>query len=171
VTLRWVKPTASDLARVVVVLNLKRLPRTPADGAQVYKGLGSSTVLRLRAGSTGYVALYAYDHSDNVSPAARKVVSLAPLIPLRPTSGSSLKAPPRLTWRAQTATAYYNVQLFHNGSRVLTGWPTRAAFRIPAGKLKPGTYVWFVWPAVKRGRKTPTFGKLIGRATFVYKSH
>jgi hypothetical protein len=51
---------------------------------------------------------------------------------------------------------------------VLTGWPTRATFSIPPGKLKPGTYVWFVWPAVKRGRLAPTFGKLIGRATFVY---
>ena len=171
VTLRWVKPSAADLARVVVVLNLKRLPRTPTDGVQVYKGLGTSTVLRLRAGSTGYVALYAYDHGDNVSPAARKVVSLAPLIPLRPTSGSSLAAPPRLTWKSQAATAYYNVQLFHNGSRVLTGWPTHPSFRIPAGKLEPGTYVWFVWPAVKHGRKTPAFGKLIGRATFVYHAH
>ena len=43
------------------------------------------------------------------------------------------------------------MQLFHNGTRVLTGWPTQAAFSIPAGKLKPGTYVWFVWPAVKHG--------------------
>jgi hypothetical protein len=29
--------------------------------------------------------------------------------------------------------------------------------------------VWFVWPAVKHGTGDPTFGKLIGRATFVYK--
>lgn len=170
VTLRWVKPTASDLTRIVVVQNLKRPPRSPADGTSVYKGLGTSTVLRIKAGSTAYVALFAYDSSDNVSSPARKVVSLAPLVPLRPVTGSSVNAPPRLTWKAQTATAYYNVQLFRNGSRVLTGWPARAAFKLPAGKLKPGTYVWFVWPAVRHGKAAPTFGKLIGRATFVYKA-
>lgn len=169
VTLRWVKPTAPDLQRVVVVLNLRHAPRSPADGTKVYRGLGSSTVLKLAAGGTGYVALYAYDHSGNVSKPAKKVVSLAPLIPLRPFTGSTVATAPRLTWTAQKATAYYNVQLFHNGTRVLTGWPTQAAFSIPSGKLKPGTYVWFVWPAVKHGAAAPTFGTLIGRATFVYK--
>jgi hypothetical protein len=169
VRLSWVKPTAPDLARVVVVLNLKRAPKSPADGTKVYKGLGTSTSLRLKAGATGYVALFAYDTSGNISSPARKVVSLAPLIPLRPTTGSSVTTSPRLTWTATKGTAYYNVQLFHNGSRVLTGWPTTAAFSIPPGKLEPGTYVWFVWPAVKHGTGDPTFGKLIGRATFVYK--
>jgi hypothetical protein len=168
VKLGWVKPTASDLARVVVVLNLKRPPRSPVDGTKVYKGLGTSTSLKLKVGATGYVALFAYDRSGNVSSPARKVVSLAPLIPLRPTSGSSVNTSPRLTWAAQAATAYYNLQLFRNGARVLTGWPTQAAFSIPPGKLRPGTYVWFVWPAVKHGTGAPTFGKLIGRATFTY---
>lgn len=168
VRLRWVKPTASDLARVVVVLNLKRPPRSPSDGTKVYKGLGTSTSLRLKAGATGYVALFAYDTSGNISSPARKVVSLAPLIPLRPTTGSSVTIAPRLTWTATKGTAYYNVQLFHNGTRVLTGWPTTSAFSIPPGKLKPGTYVWFVWPAVKHGTGDPTFGTLIGRATFIY---
>ena len=54
-----------------------------------------------------------------------------------------------LTWKATKGTAYYNVQLFVKGKRVLAGWPSKASYRIPAGKLKPGTYVWYVWPAVK----------------------
>jgi hypothetical protein len=170
VRLHWVKPTASDLARIVVVLNLRRPPRSPADGLVAYRGLGTSAALRLKVGSTGYVALFAYDRSGNFSSPARKVVSLAPLIPLRPTTGSSVSEAPRLTWKTKAGTAYYNVQLFHNGSRVLTGWPSRAAFSIPKGKLQPGTYVWFVWPAVRHAGKVPTFGKLIGRATFVYKA-
>jgi hypothetical protein len=168
VTLRWVKPTAPDLAQVVVILNLKRPPRNHTDGAKIYSGLRTSKTFKLKVGSTGYLALFASDLNRNFSSPARKVVSLAPLIPLRPTSGSSVNASPRLTWKPQTATAYYNVQLFHNGKRILTGWPTQAAFSIPAGKLQPGTYVWFVWPAVKHGSGLPTFGKLIGRATFLY---
>ena len=49
-------------------------------------------------------------------------------------------------------------------------WPTRAVYEVPAGKLAPGTYAWFVWPALRRGAKTPAFADLIGRATFVVKA-
>jgi hypothetical protein len=56
VTLRWVKPTAADLGKVVVVLNLKRAPRNPTDGSKVYSGLGTSVALTMRVGRSGYVA-------------------------------------------------------------------------------------------------------------------
>jgi hypothetical protein len=168
VTLRWVKPAADDLDRVVVVLNLKRAPHDPADGIVVYRGLGSSVALKLRAGQTVNVALFAYDHTGNVSEAARQVVSLASLIPLRPLTGSVLNAAPRLSWLAKKGTAYYNVQLFRNGRRVLVGWPSQPSYDVPARALLPGTYVWFVWPALKRG-SSAVFGDLIGRATFVVK--
>ena len=165
--LHWVKPTADDLDRIVVVLNLRRAPVGPADGRRVYRGLGSSASLELGVGQTGYLALFAYDHGGNVSPPARRVVSLAPLVPLRPLTGTVVTSAPRLTWTARKGTAYYNVQLFHNGKRVLIGWPSTASFTVPAGKLEPGTYVWFVWPAVRHAGSDPTFGDLIGRATFV----
>ena len=172
-TLRWVLPVALDLDRVVVVLNLKRAPTSPADGKAVYKGLNSSTSITLRAGQTGYLALYAYDHSGNVSKIpARTVLKLASLIPLRPLNGSVVRSSsPMLTWKAKKGTTYYNVLVFSKGKRLLAGWPSKASYKIPAGKLKPGTYVWYVWPAVKGKGKTgtPTFGKLIGRATFTYK--
>ena len=53
-----------------------------------------------------------------------------------------------LTWKAAKGTTYYNVQLFVTASGCSSGWPTTAAYRIPAGKLQPGTYVWYVWPAI-----------------------
>jgi hypothetical protein len=171
-TLRWVMPTAPDLDRVVLVLNLKRPPSQAADGKAIYKGLGTSTKVKLRAGQTAYLALYAYDHSGNVSPKpARTVVKLASLIPLRPLTGSVVRSSsPLLSWKAELGSAYYNVQVFVNGKRVLVGWPSAASFRIPSGKLQPGTYVWYVWPAIKHSGAAPTFGKLIGRATFKYKT-
>jgi hypothetical protein len=170
-TLRWVEPTEPDLERVVVVLNLKRPPAQPADGKAIYKGLASSTKLKLRAGQTAYLALFAFDTSGNVSPKpARTVVKLASLIPLRPLSGSLVRSSsPMLSWKAEQGTAYYNLQLFVNGKRVLVGWPSAASYRVPPGKLQPGTYVWYVWPAIKHKGGAPTFGKLIGRATFTYK--
>ncbi len=140
----------ADLARIVVVLNLKHAPKSPSDGKAVYKGLGTSAKVKLRAGQNGYFAVYAYDNSENVSKKpARIVVKLAALIPLRPLNGSLVRtATPLLTWKPFKGTKYYNVQLFVNGKRVLVGWPTKASYKIPGGKLQPGTYVWYVWPAV-----------------------
>ena len=163
VTLRWVKPTAADLASIRVVLNLRHAPRTPSDGTKVYNGLASSIGLMMQPGQTAYVALFAYDQSANVSPAARRVITLAPLIPLRPLSGAVLNGPPLLSWKPKPGTAYYNVQVYRNGHRVLVGWPSHASYQVPAGKLAPGNYTWFVWPAIKGGG----FGERIGRATFV----
>jgi hypothetical protein len=170
-TLHWVNPTAADLDRMVVVLNIKRDPVGPADGKAVYHGLGTSAKVKLLAGQVGYIAVYAYDHSGNYSPAPlRKIVSLASLISLRPLSGSAVSvSSPELTWKASKGSTYYNVQVFHNGKRMLVGWPSKASYRIPAGTLKSGTYVWYVWPAVQHAGSSPTFGKLIGRATFSFK--
>ena len=168
VTLRWVNPAVSDLARVIVILNRKHAPRSAADGSLVYSGLRTSTAVKLRPGASGYVALYAYDRSGNVSRPARGTVSLASLIPLRPVTGSRVTAAPRLTWPAAAGTAYYNVQVFLNGKRIVVGWPSEASYRLPARLLAPGIYTWFVWPAIKHAGAAPTFGSLIGRATFVY---
>ena len=80
-----------------------------------------------------------------------------------------MTAAPRLTWPAAAGTAYYNVQVFLNGKRIVVGWPS--AGLLPAarsGLLAPGIYTWFVWPAIKHAGAAPTFGSLIGRATFVY---
>jgi hypothetical protein len=167
-TLRWVNPKADDLDRVVVVLNLKRQPRGKGDGTLLYSGLRPSTTFKLRAGLSGYVALFAVDRSGNASSPARRTVSLASLIPLRPLTGSKVVEAPRLTWKAKDGTAYYNIQVFRDGRRILTEWPSTASFRLPETLLEPGTYTWFVWPALKGKGSAATFGDLIGRATFVY---
>jgi len=125
-------------------------------------------VLPLPAGRTAHLALYAIDQSGNISVASRTVISLAALIPLRPLTGSAVHAAPVLRWEPRKGAAYYNVQVFHQGKRVLVAWPQRPSYRFPAGKLEPGTYVWFVWPALARTHASPRFDGLIGRATFTY---
>jgi hypothetical protein len=166
-TLRWTNPATPGLARVSVVLNLRHAPRTPSDGRLVYSGLRPSASLALRPGQKGYLALFAYDRSGAHSSAARRIVSLAPLLPLRPVTGSVVESAPRLTWKPRARSEYYNVQLFRNGTRVLVRWPERASLSLAAAKLPPGTYVWYVWPAIRHSGQAPTFGPLIGRATFV----
>jgi hypothetical protein len=149
VALHWRNPVGVDLDRVVVVLNHARPPRTPADGSIVYRGLGTATTLKLRPARGGFVALFAVDRSGQVSHAARRIVSLARAA-LRPLSGSVVSKRPRLSWRARRHTAYYNLQVFHKGKRILVRWPARATYRIPAGRLEPGTYVG-TWPALSTG--------------------
>ena len=168
VTVRWRNPAAGDLDRLELLMNRKHAPRGPGDGRVVYRGLAQTFELSMRAGQTAHLALYAIDHSGNVSTASRTLVSLATLIPMRPLSGSSIHAVPLLTWQATKGAAYYNLQIFNRGKRVLLAWPTRASFRLPAKRLKPGTYVWFVWPATGTPDAALRFGHLIGRATFVY---
>jgi hypothetical protein len=168
VTVRWTNPAVADLDHVELLINRNRAPRSRLDGHLAYRGLAHAFVLNLRAGETTRVALYAVDHSGNVSAAARTVVSLAALVPMRPMSGGSVHAAPLLTWEARKGAAYYNLQVFRRGKRVLVAWPRRASFRFPASELLPGTYVWFVWPAVRRTGAAPRFTDLIGRATFRY---
>jgi hypothetical protein len=166
-TLRWKNPAIPGLARVSVVLNLRHAPRTPSDGRLVYSGLRPSASLALLPGQKGYLALFAFDRSGAHSSAARRIVSLAPLLPLRPVTGSVVESAPRLTWKPRARSEYYNVQLFRNGTRVLVRWPERPSLSLAAARLPPGTYVWYVWPAIRHSGHAPTFGRLIGRATFV----
>jgi hypothetical protein len=168
VTVRWTNPAAADLDRVELVINRKHAPRNVLDGRVIYRGLANSFVLAVRAGQGGHLALFAVDHSGNVSAPAHARVSLAALIPMRPLSGSSVHAAPVLSWEPRKGAAYYNLQVFRAGRRVLLAWPAGASYRLPVEILQPGTYVWFVWPALERTRSAPRFADLIGRATFVY---
>src|SRR5262249_26095418 len=42
-----------------------------------------------------------------------------------PAAGSVLTAPPLLRWRAVRRAGYYNVQVYRNGHRILSFWPSR----------------------------------------------
>jgi len=169
VTIRWTNPAVADLEHVELLINQKRPPRSRLDGRVVYKGLAQTFELTMRVAATAHLALYAIDRSGNVSAASRSLLSLATLIPMRPLSGSSIHAAPLLSWQAKKGAAYYNLQVFRRGKRVLVAWPQHASYRISADKLVPGTYVWFVWPAMERAdASAPLFADLIGRATFVY---
>jgi hypothetical protein len=168
VTVRWKNPAVPDLARVELVMNGKHPPHGLFDGRVVYRGLEQSFVLVLKAGQTAHLALYAIDQSGNISAASRTVISLAALIPMRPLTGSAVHTAPVLRWEPRKGAAYYNLQVFHQGKRVLVAWPQRPSYRFPTEKLEPGTYVWFVWPALARTHTSPRFDDLIGRATFTY---
>ena len=69
-----------------------------------------------------------------------------------------------LRWRAVQGAAFYNVIFWRDGSRVLDLWPTKATVSVPSGRLAPGEYQWFVYPAFgKTGERR--YGKVVARGT------
>jgi len=104
-------------------------------------------------------------------PAARRTASKL----LAPLPGAVVKAghPPELRWMRVKRAAYYNVQVFLDGRKVLTAWPTRPRFQLErrwrfrgrSYRLRPGRYRWMVWPGFGP-RSRSDYGKPIGRSSF-----
>ena len=92
-----------------------------------------------------------------------------------PSAGARVAAPPLLRWRKPANARFFNVQVYRQGHKVLSVWPTRARFRLHrswtfAGRkyrLKAGAYTWLVWPAFG-SQANPRYGKLLGQSTFVF---
>ena len=49
---------------------------------------------------------------------------------LSPGAASSLSRPPMLRWRKIARASYYNVQLFRNGKKILSAWPTKPHYQL-----------------------------------------
>jgi hypothetical protein len=79
-----------------------------------------------------------------------------------------------LRWSAVPKASYYNVQLFRDGKKILTLWPTDSTLRVPSAwtfagtafRLTPGVYRWYVWPGFGP-RSANRYGKLLGTRRFV----
>ena len=91
-----------------------------------------------------------------------------------PAAGARLKTPPVLRWSAVAKATYYNVQLFRDGRKILTLWPTKPTLQVPSSwkfagtafRLTPGVYRWYVWPGFGP-RSATRYGKLLGTRSFV----
>ena len=70
-----------------------------------------------------------------------------------------------LRWQPVKGAAFYNVQLYRNGVKVLSTWPPGRPLKLGrtwryAGKLhrlEPGVYRWYVWGA-QGTRAKPAYG-------------
>ena len=142
-------------------------PRAPADGSVVYRGLGTAATLSCVPGR-GIPRALRLDHGGNVSHGGEEGRVARRARPLRPLTGSVvLEAPaPELEGEAparRTTTCRSSTRASASSSTGRRAPPTASL----SAKLEPGTYVWYVWPAVRHKGASPTFGALIGRATFV----
>ena len=90
-----------------------------------------------------------------------------------PVAGSVVAGPPLLRWRAVPRATYYNIQVYRDGHRILSFWPSRPRFQLHDswayhGRrmiLTSGSYVWLVWPGFGDLARA-NYGRLLGRSTF-----
>jgi hypothetical protein len=167
---------ATGAARVMV---MRSAPAARAAGSSVvYDGTGDAFTDRgLRNGRRYTYVVQALDAAGN---AASSSVAVTPDPEastkhlLSPGSRSTVHRPPLLRWRKMPRASYYNVQLFRNGRKILSAWPTKSQYQLRSkwryrGKrhrLVPGTYRWLLWAGYGK-RSEHRYGKLLGRRTFV----
>lgn len=70
------------------------------------------------------------------------------------------RMPAEVRWRPIRGAVFYNVIFWRDGVRTLDLWPTTTSVLVPEGRLLPGVYQWFVYPAFDAGNAR-TYGRLI----------
>jgi hypothetical protein len=180
ISLRWI---ASKDALSFTVLRRPGLKKRQV--STVYSG-NARTFLdgQLRAGVKYRYTVTAFDQAGNGAARGLRAQALrtvsrpsraASAAGLRgPAPGARLKAPPVLRWSPVAKATYYNVQLFRDGRKILTLWPTKPTLRVPSSwrfetrtyRLTPGVYRWYVWPGFGP-RSASRYGKLLGTRSFV----
>ena len=164
VLLTWKNPSDSDFLRVVVRRGTGIVYRGRAESL-VDRGLFNGTVYTYRFTAVDLAGNISTTTSVRVKPRGRL---------LSPRDGGVIRVAPVLEWAKVTRATFYNVQLWRNGRKILSRWPTRPAYELRmrwrygggVRTLRDGTYQWYVWPGFgdrQRGR----YGGMLGRATFV----
>ena len=168
--LRWQNPSSPDIDHIEVVRT--KLPS--GSPVLLHKGMDTSyTDAHVRNGAQYRYTVFTVDASGNRSGLAVSV-QVPALALVRPADGAHLSQPPVLLWVPAAKADYYNVQLYRNGSKVLSVWPStnhftvspRWTFERHVQTLAPGAYRWFVWPGYGRP-SSRRFGALLGSSGFV----
>ena len=171
VVLTWTKPFATDLASVQIRRSVVGAPTSEV----VYRGLRNTFKSSgLLNGVTYRFVLVGIDRAGNTSPpvvvsATPKPVSLA-----SPKAGAEITKAPLLRWVPDAPAGYFNVQLYRDGTKILSAWPNVVRLQLPSHwsyakhtyTLKPGVYTWYVWPGIG-ARADVKYGDLLGRSSFV----
>lgn len=165
--IRWRGP--DDLAEVAI----ERSPgNRGAAASSLFRGRASAfRDVHLRNGVRYRYTLLSRDVAGN---AARTVVRVSLRALYAPTPGVRARAGTTLRWSPVGGASYYNVQLYRNGRKVLTWWPTVPRYTLVAHwryagetlRLQPGRYRWYVWPG--RGKRSARrYGPMLGSSVFV----
>lgn len=169
----WSRPKDPDFDHVRVLIATARKGSKAVPRKVVYSGRGTQyTTKRFKNDVYHRYRILSYDHRGNRSRGVDVVVAPSALLRL-PKAGAVVHAPPRLVWAGVAKAAFYNVQIYFSGRKVLSLWPNKAAVGLKKRwsysgrtfRLKKGTYSWFVWPAFN-SRQKARYGRLLGMSTF-----
>jgi hypothetical protein len=169
VTVSWQTTGATESVQVV---------RTPGLGSEqasvVFSGPGRKFQDDRVANGRRYV--YEVSVTDAAGNGQDDTVAVVPRPHL--VSPAALKVfkpakPPLLRWTPIRRASYYNVQLFRNGRKILSAWPTEASYRLKKRwrylgqrrRLVPGRYRWVVWPGYGPRSKSD-YGTRLGPKSF-----
>jgi len=169
VMLRWKAtggPTAVEIVRSPGIAG--------APTSVVFRGAGDGFVDSQVANGSRYAyEVRVLDAAGNVGSRTLRAVPGPRLI--APSAGAMVKArePPVLRWTPVRNASYYNVQLYRDGRKVLTAWPTRARLRLKRTwtyngdrtRFTKGEYRWLVWPG-RGSRSKADYGERIGVRKF-----
>jgi hypothetical protein len=140
----------------------------------IYRGLGTTFVdTSVQEGATYRYQLVSVGATGDRSTGLALTASPLPLRLLAPLPGKTLQGPPLLRWLPTANATYYNLQLYRDGVKVLSTWPTTTRFQIRgawkyrghAYRLSPGTYRWYVWAGFG-ARAAQKYSPLLGQAGF-----
>jgi hypothetical protein len=175
VRLSW--RTSADAEAVEVA----RTPGVRSDtGTVIFRGPGANFVDRRVENGVRYAyQVRVWDAAGNVNTGTVSAVPTASRRRrgiLSPPRGTVVTArrPPLLQWAPVKRARYYNVQLFRNGRKILSVWPSRARYQLKRrwtyrGELRvlaPAKYRWLVWPGFGP-RSKADYGRRIGPSSFV----
>ena len=165
VELSWTLPRDRNFDHLLVL----RSDGFAGNRVRVYNGTGTSFQdTHVNNGRLYRYVLVSYDAAGNGSSGVS--VSVSPDSLLRPRDGGRMSGSSRLAWAAVPRAIFYNVQLYRNGSKILSAWPTTTGLRLHrrwrygghTHSLLPGQYSWYVWPAFSRRQ----YGPLLGQSSF-----
>jgi hypothetical protein len=151
--LQWKSPP--DLEAVEIARVLRGAKSSGA--VAVFRGGGEAfTDTGIQNGREYLYTLTARDKAGNASTPA-SIVALPKVLVLQKLSYvPRVSTNPVLRWSATPRAAYYHVQLFRHGKRILAAWPREPQLALRSTwswrgrryRLDPGTYRWYVWARV-----------------------
>jgi hypothetical protein len=169
VVLQWKDPSDTDFDHVEIDRSAGS-----ASPLTIYKGDAATfTDRRLTPGTAYRYLIVSFDHTGNESTGVVALATVHPQLLYAPLFGAKLRPPVILRWKPVPKAKFYNVQLYHFGKKIMSVFPRTTKLVVGShwtfGKrkyqLKPGTYSWYIWPALGN-RAKPRFASLEGFSTF-----
>ncbi|MEX0817218.1 MAG: HYR domain-containing protein, partial [Gaiellales bacterium] len=168
VTLRWVPPIDADVDRV-------RIQRQRV-GTAIWKTIAERDAATYTDRAVANDVRYRYgivsiDPAGNVSDPA--FATGRPSRLSTPEYNATTRPPVLVDWTSVRKATYYNLQVWRNGRKILSIWPSRSRYRVPSswefkGKrysISRQRHVLYVWPGF--GSKAAVkYGRLVGSTSF-----